>query len=503
MSDPLTYDDLKALAEELNRPLKTLYVLSPQGDPFMAGRESRERDAQWFGALWRRFRFRSGAHIRRVHYVLISQSDSEPVLMPNGERYINSEYCYDLLNSASLNARYLGVIALRDLVDRRNDEARIYYDGEASDPIIEIKGGFNVYAAPSVELPRLRFTTPPKIPQRYMVEIWCEKSTMNDILLPLGRRYGVNVVTGVGEMSLTRCVELVDRARWRANGRPVRILYVSDFDKSGDSMPTAVARKIEFVLRSEHHDIDIQVRPIVLTYEQVEQYDLPRTPAKETDLRAASFARRFGDGVVELDALEALHPGELARILEPEILRYYDGTLGEQIEDIGNDVWRDLNEISDEVRRQHAKAIEELEAEHKKVLVAVKTFEKKAEPILSKIEKDLSDQAPDGGDYDWPNPSDFEGEEDDNPLYDSSRDYVEQVDRYKEHQGKPIKRAFEIEVACWRCGMVFAAKVHNIRYCSRKCLNRAAYLQLKAKMRAEGTRSARRGRPPKPKAPAG
>ena len=222
-------------------------------------------------------------------------------------------------------------------------------------------------------------------------------------------------------MSLTRCVELVDRAQWRANGRPVRILYVSDFDKSGDSMPTAVARKIEFVLRSEHRDIDIQVRPIVVTREQVEQYDLPRTPAKETDVRAASFTRRFGDGVVELDALEALHPGELARILEAEILRYYDTTLGEQIEDIGSEVRRDILEINNQVRRKHTRAIKELEAEHKKAMAAIKAFEKKATPILSKIQKDLGDQAPDGSDYDWPDPSDFEGEEDDDPLYDSAR----------------------------------------------------------------------------------
>jgi hypothetical protein len=469
MNDPLTYDDLKALAEELGRPLKTLYALHSHNDPFMVGREARERDAQWFGALWRRFEFQPGAHIRRVHYKLISQV--EPVLMSNGEPYINTDYCWAELGTASLDARYLGLIALRDLVDRRNDEACIHYDGEASEPSISIEGGFNVYATPSLALPRLQFTAP-KIPQRYMVEIWCEKSTMNDILMPLGRRYGVNVVTGTGELSLTRCVELVDRARWRANGRPVRILYVSDFDKSGDSMPTAVARKIEFVLRSEHRDIDIQVRPIVVTHEQVEQYDLPRTPAKETDVRAASFTRRFGDGVVELDALEALHPGELARILEAEILRYYDTTLGEQIEDIGSEVRHDLDKINNQVRRKHAKAIKELKTEHKKAFAAIKAFEKKATPTLSKIEKDLSDQAPDEGDYDWPDPSDFEGEEDDDPLYDSSRDYVEQIDRYKEHQGKPTERV-SFERVCEQCGEVFAAKYDFTRFCSRKCVNKA------------------------------
>ena len=35
---------------------------------------------------------------------------------------------------------------------------------------------------------------------------------------------------------------------------------------------------------------------------------------------------------------------------------------------------------------------------------------------------------------------DFDADEDDDPLFDSTREYVEQVDRYKEHQGKPIAR---------------------------------------------------------------
>ena len=41
----------------------------------------------------------------------------------------------------------------------------------------------------------------------------------------------------------------------------------------------------------------------------------------------AKFEARFGDGATELDALEALHPGELGRILVQEIERYYDATL--------------------------------------------------------------------------------------------------------------------------------------------------------------------------------
>ena len=47
-------------------------------------------------------------------------------------------------------------------------------------------------------------------------------------------------------------------------------------------MPVAVARKIEFFLRdNELDELDIQVRPIVLTKQQCEEYELPRTPIKD------------------------------------------------------------------------------------------------------------------------------------------------------------------------------------------------------------------------------
>jgi hypothetical protein len=299
------YDDLKKLAEKLGRPPATLIVLVPQNDPFYIT-PNREAEAEWFAEIWQRFDCQPGTHNRRIHYVLISQE--RPVLMPNGRPYENTVECFMFLNGASRDARYLGLVQVRDLVDRRNDEAVINLpDDDETSATIFTGGGLHDYVPPSFETPRLRID-PPVIPQRFHVEIWCEKSTMNDVLMPLGERYGVNVVTGIGELSLTRCAELVDRAK---ASRPVRVLYLSDFDPAGASMPVAVARKIEFMLRSEGHDLDIQVRPIVLTHEQCRQYRLPRTPIKASENRAARFEARFGEGATELDALEALHPGEL------------------------------------------------------------------------------------------------------------------------------------------------------------------------------------------------
>src|ERR1700675_1702286 len=95
-------------------------------------------------------------------------------------------------------------------------------------------------SVPAIVRPRLRIFAP-TIPQPFHLEIACEKSTMNDVLMPLGEEYGVNIITALGEFSHTRCVQLVERAR--ASGKPVRILAVTDYDAAGQIIPVSLARK--------------------------------------------------------------------------------------------------------------------------------------------------------------------------------------------------------------------------------------------------------------------
>jgi hypothetical protein len=51
------------------------------------------------------------------------------------------------------------------------------------------------------------------------------------------------------------------------------------------------------------------------------------------------------------------------------------------------------------------------------------------------LNKNLKSEAPDPTEIDWPEPA--EGVEDGDPLFDSTRGYVEQIDRYKKHQDRP------------------------------------------------------------------
>jgi hypothetical protein len=145
---------------------------------------------------------------------------------------------------------------------------------------------------------------------------------MDDVLLPLCQRYRVNLVTGLGFMSITAVISLLTRVR--ASQKPARILYISDFDPAGDGMPTAVARQIEYWVNTNAVALDIKLPPVALTREQVGAYRLLRIPVKDSDRRKAGFEERYGEGAVELDALEALQPGELARTVKGHLLQFRD-----------------------------------------------------------------------------------------------------------------------------------------------------------------------------------
>jgi hypothetical protein len=444
--------DLKSLSTELKRPVGTLIALAMANDPFYF-MPSRVRDAEWFAELWRTYG-RPGLHPHGLHYILLTKP-GEITVPSTGAPYENTVACDNLLGCAARDARYLGLIPASDMIDRRNAEAEILHSNESGLPyggiIDQSFGGLEFHLAESVmdfpPLPKLQ-VLPPKIPQPYMVEIWIEKSTMADVIDPIARRYGVNVVSGMGQTSETRSRELVERAN--EAGKPVRILYVSDFDPAGDNMPVAAARKMEFWIRTEYPDLDVQLRPVALTKDQCIEYRLSRTPLKEKG--RAAWEEKHGEGATELDALEAVHPGVLGCILTEEIERYYDDTLQERIDDIESDVDAELDEINDEAHARHRAKIKSLRDQHarltKEVSKEVKAVQNKYYKQFKALNAEIKtvwdaitnslDGRYDFDSIDWPEPN--EADEDDDPLFDSTRDYVEQIDRFKEHQGRPTTR---------------------------------------------------------------
>jgi hypothetical protein len=488
----------------------------------MAGVPRRIAAAQWIADLWRRLNLPIGAHAHRIHYILISQP--EPVRMVAPLRgswdYVNTEYCDQELAHAVRDARYLGLIPFEAVTDQRNAMTTVYYRPEESEPEVYIDGAepdidpfrANIsvdlrtfVATPKLpDLPRLSITAP-QISQPVCVELWCEKSTVDDMLDPLCREHGCNYTSGTGEISLTRCHDLIARAR--EHGKPVRVLTISDFDPRGHvNMPVSFARKLEFLIRKLAPDIDLQVEPIALTHDQCVEFELPRTPLKETEQMAPGFEKRFGEGATELDALEALHPGELGRIVEEAILRFIEPDLDDQISDATDAAQEALDEITDGAHDDHAEERDALEQEHASLVAEVNAevsrFRESVAPLMAEIKErarmlneDLEtrfsgrfndlvernlviiqcratlDEAPDADSFEWPEPGwdDFE-----DPLFDSSRDYMEQIASYKRHQGKEEGGAESrktYDMTCIICRTAFTARRNDSTTCSIRCRN--------------------------------
>jgi hypothetical protein len=127
-------------------------------------------------------------------------------------------------------------------------------------------------------------------------------------------------------------------------------------------MPVSVARKIEFLVRRDGHNLDIRLKPLVLTAEQVARYRLPRIPIKVSDQGKARFEAQHGEGAVELDAIEALHPGELARIISARLNAYREPTRQAQQEnsDIAIEACRGIRAERDAVLAEFDSEIEAL-----------------------------------------------------------------------------------------------------------------------------------------------
>jgi hypothetical protein len=344
----MNYETIKQLAKEQGQSVEDLIALARKNDPFYTGTPGELKGAYWFSEIWEKFNYGQGVHLRRIHYQAVSQNP--PLELPNGDKYENTDKCWGYLNNASKWARYLGLVPAGKFVDRRNPEAIInrrfaspdslfYIDPEPrftvtdrEEELLEV----NLPELPALPaLPRVL----PNLPNFYvepynqgaeqpcLIEVWVEKTTMNDVLLPICKKYDVNLITGAGELSITSVIEFLERAR--EADRPARILYISDYDPAGVGMPISISRKIEYYQRNleEYAGLDITLETVALTPEQVQRYDLPRVPVKHSDKRRKNWVDHHGKGQVELDALEALHPGVLAEITEDAILKYYDVNL--------------------------------------------------------------------------------------------------------------------------------------------------------------------------------
>lgn len=243
--------------------------------------------------------------LRQLYYRLVS------IGFPNNVK------AYKRVVASTTSARWDGEIDFSAFVDR---ERGVYGRTESNekdlaDEVQTAKDMIGVWLrAYGLE----RWSNQPKF-----VEVWIEKKALQGVFERPCNLYDVALAPCKGYPSLTFLNEAANRFQDQIDkGKEIVILYFGDYDPSGEDIPRSVQENLARL------GVDIEMKKISLNTEQIEKYNLPGVPAKQTDSRSAAWS---GDDVVELDALD---PKVLVKMCESAISEYFDIDLFKELKDL-------------------------------------------------------------------------------------------------------------------------------------------------------------------------
>jgi len=166
------------------------------------------------------------------------------------------------------------------------------------------------------------------------------------------------------------------------------------------SMVSAVARKLEFFVKGTPN-LDIKLTRLALSEDQIQKFNLPKAP-------------KHGEEVVELDALEAIHPGELGKIVDEALKPYYDS---------------EKPHIVDEENRRIKERAKQLLTEKLKEPLEKAFSQINLKEVVGGF--DLTQTVDEK--FEVPDPN-HEAQENGTWVYDSNRNYFEQLLEYKKYK---------------------------------------------------------------------
>lgn len=466
-------DDLKALSRYAGIPEKELVVIAR--DPFATGTDAHWEKARWVAAIVEKYKVDIRAkHARGLHYVILSHGESKPDGSPYEGTGSSDE---ELLTKSIGYARELGLLPWDAFEDRKSTVyADTYYlrDYFGPDATVTVPAGyvptvdpFDAYAKPW----DVTFSRPSELgAQPVLVEVLTEKAGIAPQLATVTNRYGCRLVVTEGFSSKARAAAIVRSAI--ADGRPRVVLSFHDADSSGESMPNATARHLEFLvrtLRKSGEDVPpIYFKPVALTLAQL-------AGIEERIGRSIPLAPDVGraEGRVELDALPEFAPGWLEDELDRHLRALYAEVDFSALEDAEAGVELELADEFVEVQGRMSQIVDQARA----VLDTPEARELRAKLVRLAAEmSDATDEATEiaeGFVADLPDPDiaeiDFGAID---WLLDTDRDYLEQLEAYRRFEPEHRRRApigDVVERRCAGCDGPMTHRRSNASFCSDEC----------------------------------
>jgi hypothetical protein len=302
-----------------------LTVLAVQNDPFRVDTPARHRDGAWLAMHADRLGLGDRKiHLRGLHYMLVSGE----VAKPDGSPYTNTEEDWTwLVMHAAKAARWLGYIPFHQIVDARNADPVVNVREPKSElpPQAWISVGLDISVPEAVDLEPYVSVDRFRVDQPNRLVFFGEKTSLDEILSPIARDCSADLYLPAGEISDTMLHQMAKVGA--EDGRPMVVLCFSDCDPSGWQMPISIGRKLQAFKALLFPDLAFQVRRVALIPEQVRLHGLPSTPLKVTERRADRWQEAMGVAQTEIDALAALQPALLRRMVRDAIKPFFDSTL--------------------------------------------------------------------------------------------------------------------------------------------------------------------------------
>ena len=182
---------LRRVLEDASRELgwgrKKLTVLSPQVDPYRLDTPAGHRDGAWLAEQLDRAVGRTrNIHWRGLHYALVAAGD---IRKPNGELYRNNDEDWTwLFCCAGKAARWLGYIDFERIIDNRNSAPSIHRKARVT-PETWVSIGLDVTIPDIDDIEPYPGVTGFEGRQKYALTIFGEKTSLEEVLLPIARRF--------------------------------------------------------------------------------------------------------------------------------------------------------------------------------------------------------------------------------------------------------------------------------------------------------------------------
>ena len=118
-------------------------------------------------------------------------------------------------------------------------------------------------------------------------EVWAESRSIASVILDDCRELAVDLYPCGGFSSLSFVHEAAESLNASDDDRPLRVFYIGDYDAAGVLIDQSLEREMRLHLRP---DIELQFERIGINADQVEEYDLPTKPRKDSDRRSRQLA---------------------------------------------------------------------------------------------------------------------------------------------------------------------------------------------------------------------